>query len=89
MTEGQGIEEAEARITALDVAQLLTVRQLTILGHLFGLGMTREGVARELGVSRGTISNELERVGRVLLDASDGDEGLARRALEKLVDRVS
>jgi DNA-directed RNA polymerase specialized sigma24 family protein len=79
-----GLEEADARLAAGDAAQLLSVRQLAIVREYFVLGRKREEVAATLGISHGTISNELRRAGQILLQVAMDDVELARRALEEL-----
>ena len=77
-------DELEARFAAADAAALLSVRQLAVLRESYGQGRRREAVAESLGISHGTVSNELRRAGQVLLDVAGGDVNVARRALDAL-----
>src|SRR5205823_4217548 len=77
-------DEVDAHLVASDAAQLLSVRQLAVLREYYAQGHTREEVATALGISTGTVSNELRRAGRVLLQVSLDDAELAHRALDAL-----
>ncbi len=81
---GDDIDDAEVRMLAADVAQLLSLRQLSVLRESYALGRRREEVATALGISHGTVSNELRRAGSVLLQVSLGSRELAARVLEAL-----
>ena len=79
-----GFDEVDAKLVAADVAALVSVRQLAVLREFQARARSREEVAMVLGISHGTVSNELRRVGALLLDVADGDRAVARRALDYL-----
>ena len=78
--------EADVALIAADTIELLTLRQLRILVEYWRSGRSREEVARRLGISHGTVSNELRRAGSVLIDAAEGDAELAAGALDQIVE---
>ena len=80
------LEEAEVKACAVAVLEEITPRQAEVVRRKY-LGETLEQIASALGVARGTVDNELGRVGLTAKQlAGDAD---AEYVLEKLFDMLS
>jgi hypothetical protein len=82
-----GLEEVEARVIGGDVVGQLSAQQVQILRWRWGKHRNREQTASGLGISHGTVDNELGRAGRVILAACGGDRNLARSVLDLIAGR--
>jgi DNA-binding CsgD family transcriptional regulator len=80
-------EEAEAAAAALAVAAELTPRQAEILVRKAD-GASLDVIGEALGISRGTVDNELKRAG-VSIDRHRGEFASREAVLEKLLDALS
>jgi DNA-directed RNA polymerase specialized sigma24 family protein len=76
---------AELDDLVVDAVALLTVRQLDVLGHRYADGLKRDDTARRLGISNGTVDNEIRRAVRIVLDVCEGDRGWAARVLRLIL----
>jgi hypothetical protein len=81
------VDQADAHIIAGSLFGELSAQQLEILRRRWGQGEQREQTARALGVSHGTVDNEQDRAGRVILAACGGDRDLAIAVLDLLAGR--
>ena len=81
------IDEAELEDAALAAITELTSRQAEVLYRKAG-GETLEQIADALGISRGTVDNELRRAGAIAIRHAGADEDPAR-ILEKMTDALS
>lgn len=81
------LDESYLDEAALAAIAELTSRQADILYHK-ALGETLEEIAAGLGVSRGTVDNELRRAGATALRHA-GDVDDAARVLERMIDALS
>jgi DNA-binding CsgD family transcriptional regulator len=83
---GEEDEEAEAA-AALAVAAELTPRQAEVLVRKAD-GASLEAIGEALGISRGTVDNELKRAGGSI-DRHRGEFATREAVLEKLLDALS
>jgi biotin operon repressor len=84
---GEEGDEAEAADVALGVAAELTPRQAEILVRKAD-GASLEAIGETLGISRGTVDNELKRAG-ASIDRHRGEFATRKAVLEKLLDALS
>lgn len=70
-----------------DSVGLLTIRQLEVLGLRYAEEMHRDDTARRLGISNGTVDNELKRAVRVVLEVCEGDRRSARDVIGHILGR--
>lgn len=82
-----GADETELEEAALAAIAELTSRQAEVLWRKAS-GATLDEVAQELGISRGTVDNELRRAGAVALRHA-ADTADAAPVLEKMIDALS
>ncbi len=81
-----GIEESEVSACAVLLLEEITARQAEVLRRKYS-GETLEEIASALGIARGTVDNELTRIGDAAKDlAGDYSE---RQILEKVFDLLS
>jgi DNA-binding CsgD family transcriptional regulator len=80
-------DEAEAAAAALAVAAELTPRQAEALVRK-AAGDSLDAIGEALGISRGTVDNELKRAG-VSIDRHRADFATREAVLEKLLDALS
>jgi hypothetical protein len=78
---------AELEDAAVAAIADLTSRQAEVVWRKAS-GATLDEIAAALGVSRGTVDNELKRVGAIVLRHA-GDAGDSARVLEKMIDALS
>lgn len=81
------LDEAELEDAAVAAIAELTRRQAEVLYRKAG-GETLEQIAAALGVSRGTVDNELRRAGAIAIRHAAEDDDPAR-ILEKMIDALS
>ncbi len=81
------LDESELEDAALAAIAELTRRQAEVL-YRKSSGETLEQIAAELGISRGTVDNELRRAGAVALRHA-GEAADAAGVLEKMIDALS
>ncbi|MBA3422730.1 MAG: hypothetical protein H0U12_12740 [Thermoleophilaceae bacterium] len=87
VASGSGPDESELEDAAFAAIAELTRRQAEVLYRKVA-GETLEQIREALGVSRGTVDNELRRAGMVALrHAGEADD--ATRVLEKMIDALS